>query len=70
MIWLLPLPAAFAFALVSGRYCGYSSIYCSVGSKRRSVSRGGMALASLMLSVIVLVLTLCNFALGAYLGGR
>ena len=62
--WLVPLPW-YMIALVGILLFIILSVL-----ERRALSRGGMPLASWMLSIIVLVLTLCNFALGVSFAGR
>jgi WD40 repeat protein len=69
-IWTLPLPRLLPLPWYLVASVGILLIIVRSALERRSISRGGMALASLTLSIIVLVLTLCNFALGVSLGGR
>ncbi len=70
LVWTLPLPRLVPLPWYMVVPAGIFLFIVQSALARRSLSHGGMPLAGCMLSIIVLVLTLCNFALGISFGGR
>lgn len=70
LIWTLPLPrlVPLPWSIISLVWILLFIVQSVL--EKRSFSRGGVAFASFLLAIIVLMLTLCNFALGVPFGGR